>query len=301
MAGAAVSTWPDLPADLLREISGRLPEAADFVRFHAVCKAWRGAVVPEPHDPRPLFFPWLAGPCRYEPTTLWLEGDHAHPDDDKLLFRSIFHKNTFRVPRASCLGETCAVRGTDGTGGRVLTIGRSDGASLLNLLTGAATHLLRVVIGNGAVLLCEPYTIHNYCAAILRPGDDAWTSVHTYMDSYTVSHWNQWSGTFHDGKIVNAGSQLSKVGMLTIAPGDVSVSKLDKRLMLRLGNGPPLYGYFFELGDEGELMWAYVDVAALPALELDHRRRLRGADLVGSGVVTLSVYSLEKMSGRWVK
>ena len=38
--------WSDLPPDLAREISGRLHDATDLVRFHAVCRPWRGSWSP---------------------------------------------------------------------------------------------------------------------------------------------------------------------------------------------------------------------------------------------------------------
>ncbi|XP_052166712.1 uncharacterized protein LOC127783563 [Oryza glaberrima] len=312
MAGDAtcVSRWPDLPADLIREISGRLREVADYVHFHAVCKPWRDAVV----SPPPLFFPWLVR-CLDESTPPWREPCWA--DEDKLLFRSVSgHKATFRVSRASCLGEKFAVRDTDGPGGRVLAVCR-DGASLVNPLTGAATHLPRcfpenmagylgsvdgVVTGDGTVLLyyLSISSCTFYRAAILRAGDDAWTSVHMCIDSETMSFWQQWSATYHDGKVINAGRQFYRVGMLSIAPGDVFTGRLEKRSLPQLYDDPASYSYFFELG--GELMWAYVHVAAAALFDHGHGHGpLKGGDLVGSGAVSLWVYSREKKSGRWVK
>jgi hypothetical protein len=58
-AGAA-PRWDDLPADLLRDVSGRLHAAADFTRFHAVCKPWRSAL-PSPTTTE-FFYPWLVAP-----------------------------------------------------------------------------------------------------------------------------------------------------------------------------------------------------------------------------------------------
>ncbi|XP_062197351.1 uncharacterized protein LOC133900257 [Phragmites australis] len=57
---AASSRWPDLPFDLLRDISCRLHAAVDFVRFHAVCKPWRDTRTPAPC--RPALLPWLLAP-----------------------------------------------------------------------------------------------------------------------------------------------------------------------------------------------------------------------------------------------
>jgi hypothetical protein len=33
--------WADLPRDLLADISDRLHDIVDFVRFHAICRPWR--------------------------------------------------------------------------------------------------------------------------------------------------------------------------------------------------------------------------------------------------------------------
>uniref|UniRef100_A0A0E0M9U4 KIB1-4 beta-propeller domain-containing protein n=1 Tax=Oryza punctata TaxID=4537 RepID=A0A0E0M9U4_ORYPU len=45
MAGGG-GGWSSLPADLLREVSGRLYSDADHLRVHQVCTHWRGATLP---------------------------------------------------------------------------------------------------------------------------------------------------------------------------------------------------------------------------------------------------------------
>ncbi|KAL6658218.1 hypothetical protein ACP70R_003804 [Stipagrostis hirtigluma subsp. patula] len=57
---AASRCWPDLPSDLLLDISRRLHAADDYVRFHAVCKPWRDTLPPA--HCRPAFLPWLLAP-----------------------------------------------------------------------------------------------------------------------------------------------------------------------------------------------------------------------------------------------
>lgn len=61
MAVATTTTsadgWADLPSDLLVDVSRRLNEATDYVRFHAVCRPWRGTLPPPPRHP--AFLPWL--------------------------------------------------------------------------------------------------------------------------------------------------------------------------------------------------------------------------------------------------
>ncbi|KAK3118519.1 hypothetical protein QOZ80_9BG0700710 [Eleusine coracana subsp. coracana] len=54
------SRWPDLPIDLLLDISLRFNTATDYVSFHAVCKPWRHTLPPPGR--RPAFLPWLIAP-----------------------------------------------------------------------------------------------------------------------------------------------------------------------------------------------------------------------------------------------
>lgn len=54
------SRWADLPRDLLLDILFRLHDAADYVRFHAVSKAWRDPILPPLC--RPALLPWLRAP-----------------------------------------------------------------------------------------------------------------------------------------------------------------------------------------------------------------------------------------------
>ncbi|GJN06839.1 hypothetical protein PR202_ga24608 [Eleusine coracana subsp. coracana] len=65
---AASSRWPDLPIDLLCDVSRRFhddpiayvsfhDDPIAYVRFHAICKPWRDSLLPAPC--RPAFLPWL--------------------------------------------------------------------------------------------------------------------------------------------------------------------------------------------------------------------------------------------------
>jgi hypothetical protein len=49
--------WADLPFRVLYNISRHLHDDADYVRFHAVCKAWRATLPPAP--PSAPFLPWV--------------------------------------------------------------------------------------------------------------------------------------------------------------------------------------------------------------------------------------------------
>ncbi|PNT73673.1 hypothetical protein BRADI_2g62097v3, partial [Brachypodium distachyon] len=61
--------WADLPPDLVRVISGHVRDAADLVRFHAVCKPWRDSRRCHPLSSpgtstakAQLLLPWLLAP-----------------------------------------------------------------------------------------------------------------------------------------------------------------------------------------------------------------------------------------------
>jgi hypothetical protein len=48
----ALARWADLPFRVLYYISRHLRDEADYVRFHAVCKAWRATLPPAPPSAR---------------------------------------------------------------------------------------------------------------------------------------------------------------------------------------------------------------------------------------------------------
>jgi hypothetical protein len=58
---AHACSWADLPSELLMDVSGRLHDPADFVRFHGVCCSWRATAPLRSPSTRPTFPPWLLG------------------------------------------------------------------------------------------------------------------------------------------------------------------------------------------------------------------------------------------------
>jgi hypothetical protein len=59
---ASASPWASLLTDLLLDLSGRLHDVRDFLRFHAVCRAWRdAAAAPSQLSPAAghRLLPWL--------------------------------------------------------------------------------------------------------------------------------------------------------------------------------------------------------------------------------------------------
>ena len=57
--GVASPPWAELPAEVLGEVARHLHDAADFMRFHAACRAWRAASSSAPAR----LYPWLVAPC----------------------------------------------------------------------------------------------------------------------------------------------------------------------------------------------------------------------------------------------
>ncbi|KAM0892860.1 hypothetical protein ACQ4PT_025479 [Festuca glaucescens] len=196
--------WSDLPPDLLGDISVCLHDAADFVRFHAVCKPWR-----ESHQQLPTgkktttdqFLPWL------------LARNTKH--DDPLKFRCIFSKSTYLAPApASCTGKNW-VASADGTTVRYF----AAGPALHDPLTGDVTRLPPfiddgqweeenpsggIVYKDGTVLVYSKYMrgfdgTAEFRAALRRPGDDEWTVVRRTIQS---TYYGMFCIAYHSGKIL---------------------------------------------------------------------------------------------------
>ncbi|KAL6661051.1 hypothetical protein ACP70R_000435 [Stipagrostis hirtigluma subsp. patula] len=176
--------WTELPGDALSEIAGRFHDAADFVRFHAVCRPWREA----PPPPRePTFFPFL----------LVQDGSSDTPT---MRLHSPFSRKTRSAPLSWPLA---ALRGkmlkspAAAAGDRVLALGCSNDwdrtAMLINQLTGDAVSLppLPEHISPGDAWRCTDgfvsnagdvvihtaqTTKHRACFApiLLRPGETYW-------------------------------------------------------------------------------------------------------------------------------
>ena len=206
--------WAALPRDLLGEISGHLRDAADFVSFHAVCRPWRKAA-PSPAAIRSRFLPWPLAFCKHlllhQPLNCgcissWTTLRHGHASDGVLLIR------------ASSSGDKNWVARADGTVAWFLTFRPEP--TMADLVTGAIRVLPRfpeygydyrygemnrrmkksrgIVYSDGTIFL---YSIDScpFTAAILRPGDVAWTIAEKIHFFGTSCHL---SATYNDGKIL---------------------------------------------------------------------------------------------------
>ncbi|XBI03293.1 hypothetical protein VPH35_131726 [Triticum aestivum] len=171
--------WADLPANLLRDISGRLHATSDAVRFHGVCRSWCNA----PKSKRGLL-PWLVAPS--------VIADSATEDQ---CCRCVFSKASYSAPGV-CVRDTRVAR-TDGTAAWLL----GADLSLVNPLNAQPLpfprerldrkwldHRHRVVSDDGAVLLYdfrpeEGNPRSRFRASFLRPDHGEWQRVTSNLDT----------------------------------------------------------------------------------------------------------------------
>ncbi|XP_044449043.1 uncharacterized protein [Triticum aestivum] len=210
----APAPWPNLPADLLRDISGRLRDVADYVRFHAVCKAWRDTAPDLTLTAKqPSFLPWLLA-----------------PNIKDVKFRCVFSRKTYRAAPPSSHRDLVA--SVDGAAVWYLV---DDGPchTLRDILTGAVVKhlppfpkeikecitkgttsstlglgydLQSVAYGDGATLLYGLYetdpeddSIASFWAALLHPGEATWTVVERTLECPDITNFYV---TYHRGKIL---------------------------------------------------------------------------------------------------
>jgi hypothetical protein len=193
----AAPRWADLTSDLLRDISSRLHDAADFARFHAVCEPWRNSL---PSPTTTTFFPCLVAP---------------HDDFSGLkLIRCPFSNASYRAPAPVRFGKRGWVARTDGTAAWFFP--DLPEPRLVDPLTGSAAPMPFFVDNGGAMEKYSRGSIYDdgttflhyftlgrtlvFKAAILSPGDTAWRFVEC-----TVNYWSpikHYLAAYHEGKIL---------------------------------------------------------------------------------------------------
>ncbi|KAL6658551.1 hypothetical protein ACP70R_004137 [Stipagrostis hirtigluma subsp. patula] len=309
---AASSRWPDLPSDLLRDVSGRLHAAADFVRFHAVCRPWRDALPPAPR--RRAFLPWLLTPRDAIPHRRGL-----------CVLSSSSSSSASTRPRVAAAGEVrvrdsgWAIRSDDGAAVRLPITPASphdpDATGHLDPLTGAAAadpllpplpaiapwveRAAASVAADGAVLLYA-FDSGIFYAALLRPGDAAWTFVQrNHLILYT-SQRDSCCAAYHEGKIVLCCRGLWRI---MSAQGAATIDGRLWRTMPDELDNKTVSSYLVE--SHGELLWLFVHVKS----KREHQRDLKAACRVSNygsmaSTLSVSVYALKEEEGgepQWVE
>ncbi|CAM0953117.1 unnamed protein product [Alopecurus aequalis] len=305
--------WAHLSPDLLLDISSRLDDAADFARFHAVCMPWRAAA-PSQHSPatatRPAFPSWHLALCddHIVRSTVDIQcitsfeeepGDGCGHDDI-----------TLADPQGATLhtdGGTNWVASADGAAAWLFVAGPKP--RLINLLTGAVNPLplfpeddeimvptknVRGIVYRDGTVFLYSFMGEKMIAAILRPGDTAWTVMRRFLEvpARAACRRSAAGAMYHDGEV------LICVGYFwsLLTRGD-----LDGQAGLR-----PRWGnkeekkysreYDYLLESRGELLWASVLLA---------KRDLSGNDDRGlTSSLSVTVHALEKGADdemRWVR
>ncbi|CAD6257675.1 unnamed protein product [Miscanthus lutarioriparius] len=224
--------WADLPLDLLRDISRRLHATTDYVRFHATCKPWRDTLPPAPCYP--AFLPWLLAPpdsakhrmarCVFSSSRSTRRGTSAATEISVRDRRWVI--SLVDGTAVSTLTSICSGSGPSGSG-------LTAGVDVADPLTGSASsasatplplppfscddeikwwvdHADAVVCGDGTIFLYlfgpvhrRSYYLPVFNAALLRPGDTAWTMVHKqYLGISSIGDDPCSCIAHHDGKIV---------------------------------------------------------------------------------------------------
>ncbi|WVZ80317.1 hypothetical protein U9M48_027803 [Paspalum notatum var. saurae] len=204
---AASSLWPGLPIDLLYDISCRLHDAGDYVRLHAVCKAWRGASPPA----APAFLPWLLA-----------RSDHGDRTAGCAFAAMPFHPSSRHHRRILKVDRTPPVfSGRDGTVCSGFDLPRSAPAAAVlprysdeNEIRSWVDGAIGRVSGDGTILLYAwvvpklrvPYpTQPNLNMAIVRPGNTVWKFMTRYDPTRAYGDKggrDQCCVVYHSGRIV---------------------------------------------------------------------------------------------------
>ncbi|KAM0871898.1 hypothetical protein ACQ4PT_039119 [Festuca glaucescens] len=299
--------WAALSSDMVREISIRLRDAADFVRLHAVCIPWRESA-PCPAAIRPTrFLPWPLALCE----DLLV---HVPLNFGRRLSSWPYHHGCgILLPRASSSsGDNNWVARADGTAAWFLTVHPEP--TMTDLVTGAIRVLPRfrenddgrinrrmekcsgIVYSDGTIFVYSDsgdFRTANFTAAILRPGDAAWTIAEKSV--YFGERCHHSSAAYHDGKILVCMNLQFWFVLMPDFEGNGAAG--GGRLEMKSGTSTSARdavkhegSYIFESGNE--LIWATVISKRKPTFGYT------GYDLASTPSVTLHALVEANISGR---
>ncbi|TVU26379.1 hypothetical protein EJB05_28922, partial [Eragrostis curvula] len=300
---ASFPPWPDLPSDILRDISGRLHATTNYVRFHAVCRSWRDSLAPP--DRRPAFLPWLVPPS-----------DVAGHRKARCIFSS------FKLsPHRAAATEICilVISTDDGTARSCLktTSCADSDSSLVDPLTGSAVaiplpshpdeikwweeRIVGMSCADGTIALYTYSGVQrwqcSFDAALRHPGDTEWTLVQRNNVYVHGEDLRCCSLAYHHGKIILCNPDHWRI----VSPENATADDQESGWM----KGEPakvlVSSHLVESGEE--LLWLFVQV------DVDFcYRHVRGYGVGDTNnlarALSVSVFVLHEMDGvkpRWVK
>ncbi|KAM3355313.1 hypothetical protein ACQJBY_025847 [Aegilops geniculata] len=253
-----------LPPELLREISCRLHDTAAFVRFHAVCKPWRGSHEPTTTDYQ--FMPWLLAPSK--------------PGDESLKLRCVFSGRSYHVPRPISATMMNGVTSAGNTNIRYFTDSPLGPTLHESVAGGAVAHLPLsphierlgknpggIIHNDGTLLLYSKYGKCNssdlytieFSASLLHPGNDEWTFVQRTLETPC---YGEFYAMYHAGKIIV--TMYNNLWLVVMTPSTAATNKDGVLVHTPLWTPPKFDGYFCEytyvLESRGELLWASVHI-----------------------------------------
>ncbi|RLM53078.1 hypothetical protein C2845_PMPSC055352 [Panicum miliaceum] len=257
--------WGDLPSDLLDDISRRLHAAADYVRFHAVCKPWRDSSLPPPPvQRRPALLPWLLAPRNATATT-----------NGRRRARCVLSSTSSAATEICDQRRTWVVRADDGVAYWFATGHHQESSSgLVDPLTKSVAAALPrcpdeiaswvdsaagTISGDGTIVLCAfcPTTLN---VALLRPGETEWRFMKRedlYITAYRMDYC---SVAYHDGMIVVCYGKAFRCILPTMPPPEPNTMNEGWRRW-RLHDEPGKdFQSSYLVESHGELLWVFVGV-----------------------------------------
>ncbi|KAF5203973.1 hypothetical protein FRX31_006440, partial [Thalictrum thalictroides] len=193
--------WLNLPDDIIEDISERLVDIDDYVRFASVCKSWQSVVKQTIKTKK--FSPWLLLPEGE------IDTQHHDTNDDHIRkFFSLSSRKTLYLNSLETRGRRCF----GSPFGWLFTIGLDLNIHLLNPLTRVQIPLpsqptfqnqyqqhfeprdmRRIFISRFAMSSNTPNSDQDFVVMVIykqcklsfaRPGDESWTAVETPRESY---------------------------------------------------------------------------------------------------------------------
>ncbi|KAK1324866.1 hypothetical protein QJS10_CPA01g01969 [Acorus calamus] len=233
--------WSDLPEDMLYSIAMRMDHLSDYVRFGAVCKSWRSAIIGGNTRTTPLHlrFPFLLLSDNFTE-------DHALYSPLERKLHPIRLPNRLRPTRflgSSSDGWVCMI---------------DDNLYLLNPFSGAVVFLppprtsfdfVFKAVWSAAktdpnciiALLCEMYdrNMVYYC----RPGDARWTALSSsleFVNDVVFFNENLYVVDWEAGRVVAMDLHQGTTTMMAVEALDGFLDWMDHYMHLAAGPSGPL-------------------------------------------------------------